>query len=128
MIPCTVLLPIGLLWYGWSAQARAHWILPDIGAAILGAATMVGYQAIQTYVIDSYTKYAASAVAAVTTMRSLAGFAFPLFAPEMYAALGYGWGNTLLAGVAIAFGVPAPWLFWKYGEKLRARSQFAAGS
>lgn len=28
------LVPVGLFWYGWSAQARAHWILPNIGAAI----------------------------------------------------------------------------------------------
>lgn len=65
-------------------------VMPDIGAVILAGATICGYQAIQTYVIDSYTKYAASAVAAITTLRSLAGFAFPLFAPQLYGQLGYG--------------------------------------
>ena len=127
MIPCAILLPAGFFWYGWSAEARAHWILPDIGAALLAAATICGYQSIQTYVIDSYTKYAASAVASITTLRSLAGFAFPLFAPQLYNSLGYGWGNSLLAFVAIGLGVPAPWLFWHYGERLRAKSQYAAG-
>lgn len=77
-------------------------------------------------VIDTYTRYAASAVAAITFLRSLAGFGFPLFAPVMYDALGYGWGNSVLAFVAIAIGVPAPWLFWHYGAWLRAKSQFAA--
>jgi hypothetical protein len=43
------------------------------------------------------------------------------------AGLGYGWGNSLLGFLAIAIGVPAPFLFWFYGERLRARSQFAAG-
>lgn len=127
MIPCTFLLPAGLFWYGWSAQARLHWIMPDIGAVILAAATICGYQAIQTYVIDAYTKYAASAVASITFLRSLAGFGFPLFAPQLYSALGYGWGNSVLAFVAIAIGVPAPILFWRYGARLRAMSQFAAG-
>ena len=28
------LLPIGLFWYGWSAQAKLHWIMPNIGAAM----------------------------------------------------------------------------------------------
>ena len=84
MIPCAILLPVGFFWYGWSAEAHLHWIMPDIGAALVGGATIVGYYAIQTYIIDSYTKYAASAVAAITTLRSLAGFGFPLFAPAMY--------------------------------------------
>ncbi|MCJ1299263.1 hypothetical protein MMC08_002055 [Hypocenomyce scalaris] len=26
-----LLPPIGLLWYGWSAQARVHWIMPELG-------------------------------------------------------------------------------------------------
>jgi hypothetical protein len=62
MIPCAILLPAGLFWYGWSAQAKLFWLMPDIGACILAGATICGYQAIQTYVIDAYTKYAASAV------------------------------------------------------------------
>ncbi|KAK0944155.1 hypothetical protein LTR29_004287 [Friedmanniomyces endolithicus] len=127
MMVCAVLLPTGFFWYGWSAEARLHWIMPDIGAGIIAAATICGYYAIQTYIIDSYTKYAASAVAAISCLRSLAGFGFPLFAPAMYNALGYGWGNSLLAFVAIAIGVPAPIMFWKYGAALRAKSQYAAG-
>lgn len=81
----------------------------------------------QTYIVDSYPTYAASGVAAAVVLRSLAGFGFPLFAPYMYASLGYGWGNSLLGFLAIGIGIPAPFLFWFYGEKLRKRSQFAAG-
>lgn len=128
MIPCAFLLPVGFFWYGWSAEARLLWIMPDIGAVFLAAAMICGYQAIQTYVIDSYTKYAASAVASVTFLRSIAGFAFPLFAPQLYGQFGYGWGNSILAFIGIGIGVPAPWLFWKYGARLRAKSQYAAGT
>ena len=45
MIPCAFLLPVGFFWYGWSAEARVHWIMPDIGAAILSTAMICGYQA-----------------------------------------------------------------------------------
>jgi hypothetical protein len=45
----------------------------------------------------------------------------------MYKSLGYGWGNSLLGFIALGLGIPAPFLFWFYGEKLRARSQYAAG-
>ncbi len=41
------------------------------------------------------------ALAAATLLRSLAGFGFPLFAPTMYNALGYGNGDTILAVAAI---------------------------
>ena len=101
--------------------------MPDIGAGLLACATICGYYSIQNYVIDCYTKYAASAVAAMTVLRSLAGFGFPLFAPAMYDALGYGWGNSILAFVAIAIGAPAPWVLWHYGPRLRAKSVYAAG-
>ncbi|KAF2476305.1 major facilitator superfamily transporter [Lindgomyces ingoldianus] len=127
MVPASLLVPIGLFWYGWSAQARVHWIMPNIGAAIFCAGTIVGFQCIQTYLVDSYTRYAASAIAAATVLRSLAGFGFPLFAPAMYNTLDFGWGNSLLGFIAIGLGVPAPFLLWKFGGLLRSRSKFAAG-
>ncbi|KAG0652879.1 Efflux pump vrtL [Hyphodiscus hymeniophilus] len=127
MIPGAIVVPIGLFWYGWSAQAHTHWILPNIGAAIFAAGVITGFQCIQTYIVDSYTRYAASAIGGATVLRSLAGFGFPLFAPYLYNALHYGWGNSLLAFVAIGLGWPAPILLWIYGEKLRKRSPFAAG-
>ncbi|KAB8356686.1 hypothetical protein FH972_024262 [Carpinus fangiana] len=127
MIPGAICVPVGLFWYGWAAQARVHWIVPDIGAAIFSAGIIVGFQSIQTYIVDSYTRFAASGVAAATVLRSLAGFGFPLFAPYMYAALDYGWGNSLLGFIAIALGIPGPLLLWKFGPALRAKSKFAAG-
>jgi hypothetical protein len=48
-----------------------------------------------------------TALAAAAFLRSLAGFGFPLFAPKMYSALGYGKGDTILAAAAIALGCPA---------------------
>jgi hypothetical protein len=127
MIPGAFLVPIGLFWYGWTSQAHTHWILPNIGAAIFAAGVIIGFQCIQTYIVDSYTRYAASAIGAATVLRSLAGFGFPLFAPYMYAKLHYGWGNSLLAFIAIGLGWPAPILLWKFGETLRKKSTFAAG-
>lgn len=127
MIPGAVAVPVGLLIYGWGAQYRVHWIVPNIGVTIFAAGTIIGFQCIQGYLVDSYTLYAASAVGAGTVLRSLAGFGFPLFAPQMYDRLDYGWGNTTLALVAVVIGWPAPILLWKYGENLRKRSPFAAG-
>ncbi|KAL2054076.1 hypothetical protein ABVK25_005615 [Lepraria finkii] len=127
MVPGSLLIPIGLFIYGWTAQYKTHWIGPNIGAAVFAAGVIIVFQCIQTYLVDSYTRYAASAISAATFLRSLAGFGFPLFAPYMYNALQYGWGNSLLGFIALGLGVPAPWLLWFFGKKLRERSPFAAG-
>lgn len=54
--------------------------------------------------------------------RSLVGFAFPLFGQQMFDALGYGGGNSLLAGLAIVLGIPFPIWLWYYGEQMRMKS------
>lgn len=127
MVPGSMLVPIGLFVYGWSAQAHTHWIVPNIGTAIFAAGNQMVFQCCQTYIVDAYTRFAASAIAATTVLRSLGGFAFPIFAPMMYRSLGYGWGNSVLGFVGLAIGFPAPILLWWYGESLRKKSQFAAG-
>jgi len=126
MFPASFCVVIGLFIYGWSVHFHTHWIVPNIGACIFAAGTIVSYQCSQTYIVDAYAPVAASAMSAVVTFRSLAGFGFPLFAPEMYRVLGYGWGNSLLGFVALGVGVPAPLAFWLWGERLRGRSSEAA--
>jgi hypothetical protein len=34
------LLPVGLFWYGWSAKAHTHWIVPIIGTGVIGLALL----------------------------------------------------------------------------------------
>lgn len=127
LIPGSLLVPIGLLWYGWSAQHNLHWIMPNIGSAIFAAGVKYGLQCTQVYALDVYPTYAASASAASSSMRSLAGFAFPIFAPYMYDRLGYGWGNSVLALIAVVIGLPAAVGLWYFGPSLRRRSKYAAG-
>ncbi|KAI1208055.1 MFS general substrate transporter [Annulohypoxylon truncatum] len=127
MVPGAVMIPVGLLVYGWTAEYKTHWIGPNVGAVIFAAGAIICFQCLQGFLVDSYLRYAASAVGAATVLRSLAGFGFPLFAPSMYDRLGYGWGNTLMALLGVVIGWPGPFLLWKYGERLRKRSPFAAG-
>ncbi|KAG9221707.1 hypothetical protein CCMSSC00406_0005620 [Pleurotus cornucopiae] len=114
-------VPIGLFWYGWSAEAKIHWIMPIIGSGIFGFGMMTTFLPIQLYLVDTFT-YAASATAAASVFRSLLGFVFPLFGKQMYDRLGFGGANSLLAGLAIVLGIPFPvWIYYK-GEAIRARS------
>jgi len=117
-------VPVGLFWYGWSAQARLHWIMPMIGSGFFGFGLMTTFLPIQLYLVDAFS-YAASAVAAAAVFRSLLGFAFPLFGEQMYQKLGNGGGNSLLAGLAIVIGIPFPIWIWFKGEDIRKRSSLA---
>ena len=123
MVPGGLLIPIGLFCYGWSAQAKLHWIMPDIGAAISAAdsfSTLRLWVRIFSTRLDSFGKYAASAMAASQVLRMTAGFVFPIFAPAMYHRLGWGWGNSTLGFIALAFGLPAPLILWMFRAKIRA--------
>lgn len=73
MYPGACIVPIGLFIYGWTAEYRVHWIAPDIGSGIFCFGIIIGFQCMQTYLVDAYQTYAASAVAAATFLRSLAG-------------------------------------------------------
>jgi len=74
------------------------------------------------YLVDTFEIYAASALAANMVLRSLGGAFLPLGGEEMYKALGLGWGNSLLAFVAMAI-MPMPIVFYTYGERIRARTK-----
>ena len=74
LLPTALLIPLGFLWYGWSAAHRLHWIMPNIGVCFASAGIIIGMQTVTAYIVDAYGIYSASAVASVTVLRSLAGF------------------------------------------------------
>ncbi|EXJ78950.1 hypothetical protein A1O3_08450 [Capronia epimyces CBS 606.96] len=123
LIPGSLMIPIGLFWYGWSAKAHIHWIMPIIGTSFVGFGVLATFMPIQTYLVDAFHRHAASAIAANTVLRSLAGAFLPLAGPKMYAALGLGWGNSLLAFIALAMA-PVSWILYRYGEKIRTHPRF----
>jgi len=120
MIFYSCFLPISFFWYGWTADKDVHWIAPIIGMMPFGFGMMGVYLPIQTYIIDSYPEYAASANATLTASRSLVGALLPLAGPKLFASLGLGWGNSLLGFIALAF-VPVPIVFSRYGQRIRER-------
>lgn len=76
------------------------------------------------YIVDVYLYEANSALAANTFLRSCVAASFPMFATYMYQRLGVQWASALLGFLCLAL-VPAPFLFYKYGKAIRAKSRFA---
>lgn len=119
------IVPIGLFIYGWTARASVHWIVPNIGSALFAGGTCLEILCVMGYMIDTYPKYAASAMASILVLRSILAFALPLVASPLYDNLGYGWGNSLLAFIAIFVGIPATVALRYFGPALRRRSTYA---
>ncbi len=63
--------------------------------------------------VDAFTPYAASAVAANRTAMSIVGTFLPLAGAPLYKSLDYGVGNTVLAVIALAM-TPLPVVFYRY--------------
>ncbi|KAI0188125.1 bicyclomycin resistance protein [Xylaria flabelliformis] len=115
-----ICVPIGLFIYGWTAEKKVHWIVPIIGTAFGGVGNIFVFFSIQTYLVDAFTIYAASALASNTIIRSVAGAVLPLAGLRLYDRLGYGWGNSLLGFIAIIL-IPVSFGILKYGEHLRTK-------
>lgn len=121
--PASVLVPIGLFMYGWTTYYKVHWIAPMIGSAIMSVGMIIITMCIQTYLIESFSDNAASVSAANTVLRSTLGALLPLAGLGLYDALGLGWGNSLLAFIALGLA-PVPVCLGIWGEKLRTSSRF----
>ncbi|KAK3052232.1 hypothetical protein LTR09_006824 [Extremus antarcticus] len=117
------LFVIGLFWFGWTASPKIHWAVPTVATTFIGGGFNTIFQQCINYLVDVYGPYAASAVAANTILRSLMACALPLAAKPMFHTLGVGPGASVLGGVA-ALALPVPWLFRRYGLKLRKMSKF----
>ena len=121
----SVLLPIGLFWFAWTNSPSIHWAVPITASAFFAAGLVSVFLSLLTYMIDSYTVFAASVLAANSVLRSLFGAAFPLFTPYMYQNLGIHWASTIPAFLALLC-MPFPLLFYWHGERIRMTCRYAS--
>ncbi|KAE8153899.1 major facilitator superfamily domain-containing protein [Aspergillus avenaceus] len=128
--PClvaSVAIPIGLFWFAWTNYPSVHWMACVAAGVPFGFGMVLVFLSILTYLIDTYTIFAASVLAANSVLRSVFGAVFPLFTTYMYKDLGIHWASCIPAFLALAC-VPFPFLFYKYGPAIRLRCKYAAES
>ena len=119
-----ILLPIGLFWFGWTSSPSISWVPQIISGFFIGSGVMLIFTNGIVFIVDIYLSTAASAMAANTCIRSAVAAGLPLAAPSMFETLGTPWASSLLGFLCLAL-VPAPFLFYKYGARLRQKSRFA---
>ncbi|KAI5956842.1 hypothetical protein KGF54_000460 [Candida jiufengensis] len=117
-------VPIGLFMIAWTSYPTVHWIAPIIGSGIYGSGTILVFNGIFAYSVEAYILYSASSMACNSFVRSVMSCIFPLFGHQMYEGVGVHWATTILAVFACIL-IPIPFVFFKYGERLRSRSPYA---
>lgn len=76
------------------------------------------------YLVDTYGPMGgASALAANGLLRYTLGCVFPLFTVQMYDKLGIAWATSVFGFISLAM-LPIPWVLFKMGKRIRARSGF----
>jgi len=114
---------LSCFWLGWTARKDIPWIVPVLSGVPFGIGYLLIFMALLNYLVDAYKIFAASAMAATSTARSLSGAALPFAAGPMYRKLGVPWACSLLGFLSCLMAM-IPFVFiWK-GEQIRARSQF----
>ncbi|KAF8423299.1 major facilitator superfamily domain-containing protein [Tirmania nivea] len=120
----SIMFPIGLFWWAWSAQEQIHWFLPILSGVILGFSGLSIILGLTLYIQEIYPGDTFTSVfSATTAMQWLLGAIFPLFTIPMYEKLTVGWAGSVMAFISLVF-VPLPWILWKWGRDLRAATRF----
>ncbi|TGJ84694.1 hypothetical protein E0Z10_g4071 [Xylaria hypoxylon] len=117
----SILTPIGQLVFAWTCLPPTHWAIPIAFGIPFGLGNAFTFIYGSSYIGGAYGVYAASALAGNALARSLLGAVLPLAGPKLYEALTPTWAGTLLGLLEVVL-IPIPFVFWRYGDKIRAKS------
>ncbi|KAL4767572.1 major facilitator superfamily domain-containing protein [Aspergillus nidulans var. acristatus] len=119
-----IALPIGMFAFAWTNYPSIHWSVSIILSAPFGFGCVLVILPIMNYLIDSYTIYAASVLAAAAIFRSIIGAVFPLFTAKMYHNLGIHWASSIPAFLTLACA-PFPLVMYRYGREVRMKCKYS---
>ena len=119
-----VFVPIGLFWFAWTDAKGVQFMVSIIAAAPFGFGMVLVFLGVMVYLIDAYTIYAASVLAANSVIRSCFGAGFPLFTTYMYNNLGIHWATCIPAFLSLVC-VPFPFFLYKYGPQVRRLCKYS---
>ncbi|KAK3349580.1 major facilitator superfamily transporter [Lasiosphaeria hispida] len=117
-------MPVGLFWMAWTSRSDVSWVSPVVAMIPFAWGNLCVFISTMQFTVDTYT---GTVIASATSANSLTRYglsgAFPLFAIQMYSRLGINWATSLLGFLSLAM-LPVPWVFFKYGKKIRSLSHY----
>ena len=114
---------IALFWLGWTARESIPFWVPMLAGIPFGMGFVLIFMALLNYLTDAYEIFAASAMAAASCCRSLAGAVLPFAATPLYDNLGVAWASSLLGFLSLGMCV-IPFVFLWKGDVIRQGSSF----
>ena len=117
-------VPIGLFWMAWTDYKHISIWSPILSSVLFGFGIISVFLSSYMFVIDSYEVNAASALTFVTLVRYIIAGGMTVVGVPMYENLGTHYTLTILACISAA-AVPIPYALFKWGPKIRAKSQYA---
>lgn len=117
-------LPIGLFIYSFTQYAYLSWVGPAIGLAPIAFGIYFVFESTYSYTADCYGPSASSAIAGQGLMRNTLGAVTPLFSTQFFHNVGSQYAGLILALIATGLSM-IPFVMFKFGPKLRARSKLA---
>jgi hypothetical protein len=121
----SIFFAAGFFIFGWTSYNNIFWLAPVIGLISMGFGFFTIFQAALNYLVDTFQKYTASAVAANIFLRSIFAGVFPLFVNPMFCNLGTPWASSLLGFIAVAL-IPISYIFYIYRPSIQKRGKFTA--
>lgn len=121
----SVALAGALFLIGWTSAPSVHWAAPVLGVVLMGFGYYAVFTSALNYLVDTFPRWGASALAANTFARSGLAAVLPLLIRPMFEALGNGWAYTVLGLFAILM-IPIPYVFHFFGAKIRTRGKYSS--
>ncbi|GAA5901788.1 hypothetical protein JCM8208_003588 [Rhodotorula glutinis] len=119
------MLPAGLFIFSFTQYGFITPAAPIISLILILLGIYHVFNATYNFTADAYPEVASSAIAGQGLLRNMFGGCTPLFANQMFNGMGYQYAGLLLSLVA-SLAIPLPYILFKYGEKIRAKSKYAA--
>ncbi|TKA46787.1 hypothetical protein B0A54_03743 [Friedmanniomyces endolithicus] len=127
MLGGSLAIPISIFWMAWTTSSSISLWSPLAASVLFGYGILCVFITCYQYIIDAYETYAASALASITLIRYFAAGGMTIAGIPFYQNEGVAYTLTILACLSCLL-VPVPYVFYRYGPAIRAKSKYAIKS
>lgn len=102
MISGGVTLTTGLFWFAATSDSQFDWLPQACAGVFIGCGIFMIFLAGLSYVLDHYSRYANSAVAATNVTRNLAAAIASVVGKSVYQGVGVNWASAVFGFISMA--------------------------
>lgn len=118
------LFPISLFWFAFTSNGKTSFWSPVVAGGVLGFADPLLYQAMLSFITDTYPNLAASAIAAFLIPSFILAAAFAHIGIVMFDNMTTTWAMATLGFISLGI-VALVYILYFFGPKLRSWSKLA---